>query len=112
MKNNNYQYNFRRKMPWDEEEVSDIAPFVRDEYRSHYFYHHRSLSETEDSELLNKLIPQSFPYWRGKNIRKMVITHMVYRNINTLIARKILRLQKALYFKSISFKYPNRLNIY
>lgn len=39
MKNNNYQSNSRRKMPWDEEEVSDIAPFVRDEYRSHYFYH-------------------------------------------------------------------------
>lgn len=90
MKNNNYQSHSRRKMPWDEE-VSDIAPFVRDEYRSHYFNHHRPLSETEDSELLNKLIPQSFPYWRGKNIRKMVIAHMVYRNINTLIAREILR---------------------
>ena len=30
MKNNNYQSHSRRKKPWDEEEVSDIAPFVRD----------------------------------------------------------------------------------
>ena len=77
-------------MPWDEEEVSDMAPFDRDEYRSHYFYYNHPLSEIEDSELLNKLIPQSFPYWNGKNIRKMVIAHMVYRNINRLIAREIL----------------------
>lgn len=98
-------------MSWDEE-VSNIAPFVRDEYRSHYFYHHHSLSETDDSELLHKLIPQSFSYWRGNNISKMVIVHMVYRNINTLIAREILWLQQALYFKGISFQHPNRLNIY
>jgi len=43
-------------MLWDEE-VSYIAYFVRDEYRSHYFYHHHPLSETGDSELLNKLVP-------------------------------------------------------
>jgi hypothetical protein len=32
MKNNKYHSHSRRKIPWNEEEVSDIASFVRDEY--------------------------------------------------------------------------------
>lgn len=61
MKNNKYHTHSRRKTPWDEEkEVSDIASCDRDD-RKHYFYHHDPLSETGDSELLNKFIPQSCP---------------------------------------------------
>ena len=71
MKNNRYHSHSRRKTPWDEEEeVSDVASFVRDEYRSHYFYHHRPLSETGDSKLLNKFIPQSCPYCHGKKYKR------------------------------------------
>ncbi len=72
MKNNKYHSHSRRKTPWDEEEeeVSDIASFVRDEYRSHYFYHHHPLSETRDSELLNKFIPQSCPYCHGTQYKR------------------------------------------
>lgn len=71
MKNNKYHSHSRGKTPWnEEEEVSDIASFVRDEYRRHYFYHHRPLSETRDSELLNKFIPQSCPYYHGKKYKR------------------------------------------
>lgn len=71
MKNNKYHSHSRRKTPWDEEEeVSDIASFVRDEYRRHYLYHHHPLSETGDSELLNKFIPQSCPYCHGTQYKR------------------------------------------
>ena len=70
MKNNKYHSHSRRKTPWDEEEVSDIASFVHDEYRSHYLYHHHPLSETGDSGLLNKFIPQSCPYCHGTQYKR------------------------------------------
>lgn len=69
MKNNKYHSHSRRKIPWNEEEVSDIASFVRDEYWRHYLYHHHPLSETGDSELLNNFISQSCPYCLGKKYK-------------------------------------------
>lgn len=71
MKNNKYHSHSRRKTPWDEkEEVSDIASFIREEYRRHYLYHHHPLSGTEDSELLNKFIHQSCPYCHSTQYKR------------------------------------------
>ena len=95
-------------MSWDEEEgVSDIASFVRDEYRRHYFYHHRPLSETGDSELLNKFIPQSCLYCHGKKYKRNGHTTYGLQKYKCIDCKRNFTITTSTIFQDHKIPYPN-----
>lgn len=73
MKTNNYRSHNRRKTPWDsleDDELSDLQLFIKNEYKSHYYEHHPLLINENEASFLNSYTPAYCKHCGSTNFKK------------------------------------------
>ncbi len=70
MKHNKH-HESRRKTPWDfKDELTPIEDFIRSNYLDTFDCHHKKLSDTNESDLLNTYTPKVCPYCGSISFKK------------------------------------------
>ena len=69
-----YSRRSRKSTPWDGIDRTPLQEFIRSNYEDAWEQKHRLLSDTNESDLFNSIVPVKCPYCSGEIITRKGMT--------------------------------------